>query len=192
MNIGAHGQQDGIGAHWEMWSFVKGGWTPLQALQAATINPARTLGLERDLGSLENGKLADLVVLDANPLENIRNTDKVAQVMLGGRLYDAITLNERVTGNRIRQLIGGKATATRRQAAFSPLHTVTERKERWTHHGSRSRGKGRGGRWHRQSPSDAFIPPVHGAALRDSRSRKHGVSTPEMPTLPQLSNASCS
>jgi imidazolonepropionase-like amidohydrolase len=86
-----------------MWSFVKGGWTPLQALQAATVNPARTLGLSRDVGSLEVGKLADLVVLDANPVENIRNTEKVSQVMLGGRLYDAATLNERVTGNRVRQ-----------------------------------------------------------------------------------------
>ena len=102
VNIGAHGQQDGIGAHWEMWSFVKGGWTPLQALQAATINPARTLGLDRDLGSLEPGKLADLVILDANPVENIRNSDKVNMVMLGGRLYDAATLNEQVTGNRVR------------------------------------------------------------------------------------------
>jgi imidazolonepropionase-like amidohydrolase/Tol biopolymer transport system component len=103
VNIGGHGQQDGIAAHWEMWSFVKGGWTPLQALQAATIMPARTLGMERDLGSLEPGKLADLVVLSANPLENIRNSDKVHQVMLGGRLYDATTLNEVATGNRRRQ-----------------------------------------------------------------------------------------
>ncbi len=103
VNIGAHGQQDGIGAHWEMWSFVKGGWTPLQALQAATVMPARTLGMERDLGTLEQGKLADLVVLDANPLDNIRNSDKVSMVMLGGRLYDAATLNERATGSRTRQ-----------------------------------------------------------------------------------------
>jgi imidazolonepropionase-like amidohydrolase len=103
VNIGAHGQQDGIAAHWEMWSFVKGGWTPLQALQAATVMPAKTLGLDRDLGTLEPGKLADLVVLDANPLDNIRNTEKVAQVMLGGRLYEAATLNEQVTGNRRRQ-----------------------------------------------------------------------------------------
>ncbi|MDQ3078895.1 MAG: amidohydrolase family protein [Pseudomonadota bacterium] len=102
VNIGAHGQQEGIAAHWEMWSFVKGGWTPLQALQAATIMPARTLGMDRDLGTLEAGKLADLLILDANPLENIRNSDKVNQVMLGGRLYDAATLNERVTGNRAR------------------------------------------------------------------------------------------
>ena len=99
VNIGAHGQQEGIGAHWEMWSFVKGGWTPLQALEAATIMPARTLGMARDLGSLETGKLADLVVLDANPLENIRNSEKVNSVMLGGRLYDAATLNEKATGN---------------------------------------------------------------------------------------------
>lgn len=103
VSIGAHGQQDGIGAHWEMWSFVKGGWNPLQALQAATVNPARTLGLDRDLGSLEVGKLADLVVLDANPLDNIRNSDKVAKVMQGGRLYNAATLNEEVTGTRKRQ-----------------------------------------------------------------------------------------
>ena len=102
VSIGAHGQQDGIGAHWEMWSFVKGGWTPLQALQAATIMPARTLGLERDLGTLEAGKLADIVVLDANPLDNIQNSDNVSQVMLGGRLYDAATLNEQVTGDRVR------------------------------------------------------------------------------------------
>jgi imidazolonepropionase-like amidohydrolase/Tol biopolymer transport system component len=103
VSIGAHGQQDGLGAHWEMWSFAKGGWTPLQALQAATVNPARTLGLDRDLGSLEAGKLADLVVLDANPLDNIRNSDKVSHVMQGGRLYNAATLNEEVTGNRRRQ-----------------------------------------------------------------------------------------
>jgi imidazolonepropionase-like amidohydrolase len=64
--------------------------------------PARTLGMERDLGTLEPGKLADLVVLDANPLENIQNTDNVSQVMLGGRLYDAATLNEQMTGNRRR------------------------------------------------------------------------------------------
>ena len=102
VNIGAHGQQDGIGAHWEMWSFVKGGWSPLQALQAATVSPARTLGMDRDIGTLEVGKLADLVVLDANPLENIRNTEKVNAVMLGGRLYDAATLNEKATGARVR------------------------------------------------------------------------------------------
>ena len=103
VNIGAHGQQDGIAAHWEMWSFAKGGWTPLQALQAATVMPAKTLGMERDIGSIEAGKLADLVVLDANPLENIRNSDKISHVMQGGRLFDAAMLNEQATGTRTRQ-----------------------------------------------------------------------------------------
>lgn len=99
VSIGAHGQQEGLAAHWELWSFARGGFTPLQALKTGTILPARKLGMERDIGSLEAGKLADLVVLDANPLENIRNSDKIASVMINGRLYDAATMNEVGTGN---------------------------------------------------------------------------------------------
>ena len=126
VNIGAHGQQDGIGAHWEIWSFVKGGWTPLQALEAATINPARTLGLAKDLGTLEAGKLADLVVMDANPLDNIRNTEKVSKVMLGGRLYDATTLNEEATGTRKRQAYWWEGNG-------NPNAGTTERAEAHSH-----------------------------------------------------------
>ncbi len=99
VSIGAHGQQAGLGAHWEMWSFVRGGWSPVEALRAGTIMPATSLGYEKDVGSLEVGKLADLVVLDADPTVDIRNSDKVRQVMLGGRLYDAATLNEVATGS---------------------------------------------------------------------------------------------
>ena len=102
VSIGAHGQEEGLAAHWELWSFARGGFTPLQALKVGTILPARKLGMEKDIGSLEVGKLADLVILDANPLENIRNSDKIASVMINGRLYDATTMNEIVTGNRIR------------------------------------------------------------------------------------------
>lgn len=103
VSIGAHGQEEGLGSHWELWSFVRGGWSPLQALQAATVTPAKHLGFDADIGSLEAGKLADLVILDANPLDDIRNSDKIDRVMLGGRLYDAKTMNEVVTGSHIRK-----------------------------------------------------------------------------------------
>ncbi|MFN7398511.1 MAG: amidohydrolase family protein, partial [Sandaracinobacter sp.] len=94
VSIGAHGQQPGIAAHWELWSFVRGGMTPLEALKAGTIVPARSLGMAKDIGSLEPGKLADLLVLDADPMADIRNSEKVVQVMQGGRLYDAATMNQ--------------------------------------------------------------------------------------------------
>ncbi|HEX9964413.1 MAG TPA: amidohydrolase family protein [Allosphingosinicella sp.] len=100
--IGAHGQQAGLGSHWELWSFVRGGWNPIEALRAGTIAAATSLGYARDVGSLEAGKLADLVVLDADPTVDIRNSDKVHRVMLGGRLYDPVTMNEVVTGTRVR------------------------------------------------------------------------------------------
>lgn len=100
--IGAHGQQAGLGPHWEMWSFVRGGWSPVEALRAGTIAAATSLGYARDVGSLEAGKLADLVVLDADPTADIRNSDKIHRVMLGGRLYDPVTMNEVVTGARVR------------------------------------------------------------------------------------------
>ena len=102
VSIGAHGQEEGLAAHWEMWSFVRGGMSPLQALQAATIMPAQIYGFDRDIGSLEPGKLADLVVLNANPLDDIGNTDEIRYVMLGGRMYDPVTMNEVETGNRQR------------------------------------------------------------------------------------------
>ncbi len=92
--LGAHGQLQGLGAHWEMWSMQQGGMSNYQALRVATINGARLLGLDRELGSIETGKLADLVVLERNPLENIRHSDSVQMVMLNGRLYDARTLTE--------------------------------------------------------------------------------------------------
>ncbi|NRD91027.1 amidohydrolase [Sphingopyxis sp. BSNA05] len=100
--IGAHGQQAGIASHWELWSFVRGGMTPVEALAAGTIMSARSLGMAAEIGSLEAGKLADLLVLDADPIADIRNSDKISRVMLNGRLYDPLTMNEVVTGSRKR------------------------------------------------------------------------------------------
>jgi imidazolonepropionase-like amidohydrolase/Tol biopolymer transport system component len=94
VNIGAHGQREGLGAHWEMWMLGLGGMTPLEAIRAATANPAHYLGMDRDLGSIEPGKLADLVVIDGDVLADIRRSDRVHQVMQNGRLYDAATLSE--------------------------------------------------------------------------------------------------
>lgn len=93
-SIGAHGQREGLGTHWEMWMFVLGGMTPMEALRTATINPARNFGFDKDLGSIEPGKLADLVVIDGNPLTDIRQSDRIAQVMQNGRLFDAMTMNQ--------------------------------------------------------------------------------------------------
>jgi imidazolonepropionase-like amidohydrolase len=87
--IGAHGQREGLAAHWEMWMLSQGGMAPLEAIRAGTLNGAKALGMDRDIGSLEVGKLADMVVLDGNPLENIRNTSTMAFTVLNGRVYDA-------------------------------------------------------------------------------------------------------
>lgn len=101
VNMGAHGQIQGIGAHWEIWMMQQGGMSNMQALQTATINPAISLGLDKHIGSLEVGKLADLIVLDKDPLQNIRNTESIRYTMVNGRLFDATTLNE--SGTRIKE-----------------------------------------------------------------------------------------
>jgi imidazolonepropionase-like amidohydrolase/Tol biopolymer transport system component len=98
VNLGAHGQLQGLGAHWELWMLVQGGMTPLQAIRSATINGAAYLGMEKEIGSLEVGKLADLIVINDNPLDDIRNSEKIKYVMVNGRLYNADNMNE--TGNR--------------------------------------------------------------------------------------------
>ncbi len=94
VNTGAHGQIQGLGMHWEMWLFAMGGMSEIEVLRAATMNPATTLGMENQIGSIEVGKLADLIVLDGNPLEDIRNTNTVRYTMVNGRLFDSVSMNE--------------------------------------------------------------------------------------------------
>ncbi len=92
VGVGGHGELQGLGYHWEMWSLAAGGMTPREVLQAATIDGARIIAFDEDLGSLEVGKLADLIVLERNPLENIRNTNTIRWVMKNGELYEGDTL----------------------------------------------------------------------------------------------------
>ncbi len=115
VQLGAHGQREGLGAHWELWMFQQGGMTPLEALRAGTLAGARYLGLDKDIGSLEPGKLADLLVLDANPLEDLRQSRAIRFTMVGGRLYDARTLDE----------VGGAGRAR------APLYFQREGQQTW-------------------------------------------------------------
>ncbi len=101
VTIGAHGQLQGLGYHWELWAQAGAGATggrtgmsPIDTLRAATIHAAEKIGFGPDLGSIETGKLADLVVLDADPLSDIRNTAKIRWVIKNGELYDAESMTE--------------------------------------------------------------------------------------------------
>jgi Tol biopolymer transport system component len=91
--IGSHGQQHGLGSHWEIWA-AAAGMGNQDALAVATLHGARFLGLERELGSLTTGKLGDLIVLNSNPLDNIRNTADIKYVVKNGTVWDAATLDE--------------------------------------------------------------------------------------------------
>ncbi len=102
VNTGAHGQREGLGLHWELWMLVQGGLSPHEALRCATANGAKSLGMDRDVGTLEAGKLADVIVIDGNPLQDIRQSEKVSWTMVNGRLYDAATMNETASRERKR------------------------------------------------------------------------------------------
>ncbi len=91
--IGAHGQHNGLGSHWETW-MAASATGPMGALEVASLHGARFIGKEQDLGSIEVGKLADFMVLNSNPLDNIRNTTDIRYVVKGGVVYDDDTLDE--------------------------------------------------------------------------------------------------
>ncbi len=94
VGMGSHGEVPGLGFHWEMQAHVMGGMTPMEALHAATRGSAAVIGRETDLGSIEPGKLADLIILDRDPRTDIRNALAIDAVMLEGRLRDGDTLDE--------------------------------------------------------------------------------------------------
>ncbi|MEK6405598.1 MAG: amidohydrolase family protein [Acidobacteriota bacterium] len=92
--LGGHGQFQGLGCHWEIWNLQSGGMTTLEALRAATLFGAEAIGLQQDVGSIEAGKLADLIVLDKNPLLDIHNTNSIRFVMKNGQMFEGDTLDE--------------------------------------------------------------------------------------------------
>ena len=94
VTIGGHGQLQGIQVHWEMWALQSGGLTPHEVLRSATLFGAEAIGLDQDLGSLEPGKMADLLILNRDPLENIRNTNSIRYVVKNGEIYEGDTLNQ--------------------------------------------------------------------------------------------------
>jgi imidazolonepropionase-like amidohydrolase/Tol biopolymer transport system component len=94
VELGAHGQLQGLGAHWELWMLQQGGMTNHEALRCATWMSARCIGLDKELGSIQPGLLADIIVIDGDPLTDIRQSENILYTMINGRLYDARTLEE--------------------------------------------------------------------------------------------------
>jgi Tol biopolymer transport system component len=94
VGVGSHGQLQGLGYHWEMWMFASGGMTPLEVLRCATVNGSKIVGRPQDLGSIEAGKLADLIIMDKNPLDDIHNTNTIHWVMKNGELFEGDTLDQ--------------------------------------------------------------------------------------------------
>ncbi len=94
VGMGSHGEMPGLGAHWEMWAIASGGLTPLEAIRTATFTAAEAMGMQQDIGSLEPGKLADLIVLDGNPLVDLEHTNSIRYVMKDGTLWNGDTMDE--------------------------------------------------------------------------------------------------
>lgn len=94
VGVGGHGELQGLGFHWELWALASGGFSNFEALRAATRHGAEMIGVDTDIGSIEETKLADLIVLDRNPLEDIRLSTEIQYVIKNGNVYQADTLEE--------------------------------------------------------------------------------------------------
>jgi imidazolonepropionase-like amidohydrolase/Tol biopolymer transport system component len=94
VSVGSHGEMSGLGMHWEMWYLAMGGLSPDQVLKAGTITAAKKIGLDEEIGSIERGKIADFLILNTNPLNNIRNTADIKYVVKEGTIYDAESMTQ--------------------------------------------------------------------------------------------------
>ena len=133
--IGAHGQREGLAAHWEMWMMNQGGFTPWEALRGATYDGAKALGMDKDIGSLESGKLADIAIIEGNVLDDVRRSEYVAYTMINGRLYDTKTMEEVKTGNfKPAPLFFNRLEINAMPTATSQKQKEKAEKYHWTHH----------------------------------------------------------
>ena len=121
VHIGAHGQREGLAAHWELWIMQQGGFTPWEALRGGTIDGAKHLGMSKDIGSIETGKLADLVVIDGDVLSDIRKSEFVEYTVLNGRVYESATMNEVGSKKKRKPFFFEQGNAT-----FMPQQTADE------------------------------------------------------------------
>ena len=96
--LGAHGQREGLAAHWEMWMLNQGGFTPWESLRASSYDASISLGMDKDIGSIEVGKLADIVVINGEVLEDIRKSEMISHTMINGRLYNVKDMSEVASG----------------------------------------------------------------------------------------------
>ena len=120
VQVGGHGQMQGLSVHWEMWSLAQGGMSNMEVLRAATLAGADYIGMSKDLGSIEVGKLADLVVLKNNPLDDIRHTETTTHVMANGRLYLTDSMNEIAPRQRARPAFWFEREDAQRAPASGP------------------------------------------------------------------------
>lgn len=133
--IGAHGQREGLAAHWEIWMMEQGGFTAWEALRGATYDGAVALGMDNDIGSIEAGKLADIVVIEGDVLTDIRLSEKVSYTMLNGRLYNAETLTEELSGKyQPEPLFFDRLDINAMPTATAQEQEQKANKYHWTHH----------------------------------------------------------
>ena len=133
--IGAHGQREGLAAHWEMWMMNQGGFTPWESLRGATYDGAIALGMDKDIGSIEVGKLADIIMIEGDVLSDLRNSERVSHTMLNGRLYNAETLEEQLTGKfKIKPMFFDRLDINAMPTATKQALEQKSEKYHWTHH----------------------------------------------------------